>query len=114
MAKLSKDGEVAIRRLVEDLSSGNYGAVEADGRIGRLTLDELRRAVSEYGRTLTPLPGEALELANSYSVEGMEGRTAVDVPLWTVEEGRSDLTLSVTLDEGKDGTTVSIDDLHVL
>lgn len=35
-------------------------------------------------------------------------------PLWTREEGRSDLTLSVTAIKQGETYTVEVDDLHVL
>lgn len=114
MAKLSKPAEEAIRELVEDLVSGDYSRIQLDGRIGRLTVNELERVISSYGRTLTRLPEDALDIADIYPVEGSAGLAAIEVPLWTVEEGRSDLILSLTLNESMGEPTVSIDDLHVL
>ncbi len=114
MAKLSRSAEEAIRRIVQVLASANYSELQKDGRIGRLTLNELERAISDYGRTLTPLPENALDIVEVYPVEGAVGLTAIDVPLWTIEEGRSDLTLSLTVNEGMGEAMVSIDDLHVL
>ncbi len=39
---------------------------------------------------------------------------ALDVPLWTKEEGRSDLTLALTAIKQGETYTVEVDDLHVL
>jgi hypothetical protein len=39
---------------------------------------------------------------------------ALDVPLWTSEEGRSDLTLSLTATKRGGDYELEIDDLHVL
>jgi hypothetical protein len=114
MATLTREGRSAIKRLVDDLVRGDFAAVAADGRIGRLTLEELKLAVAQYGRTLTRLPEEALDAADIYLTAGSPGRAVVEVDLWTVEEGRSDLTLSVILQERSDGTSISIEDLHVL
>jgi hypothetical protein len=58
-----------------------------------LTADEVSGAVSDYGRTLVPLPDAATALIRLYPSEKDPSRTAVDVALWTSEEGRSDLTL---------------------
>jgi len=104
----------AIRQLVEDLVARRYSFIEADGRIGRLTKDDLTRAITEYGRTLVSLPNDAVDTADVYPLDNTPGGFAVDLPLWTVEEGRSDLTLSLTVVDGDDGPAVSIDDLHVL
>lgn len=114
MEKLSQKAQEAIRRLVDDLINGNYAQIEEDGRIGRLTQDELRGAVADYGRTLTQLPESAFDVVDIYTIQVAPDLAAVDVPLWTKEEGRSDLTLSVTVNERVDGVAVSIDDLHVL
>jgi hypothetical protein len=84
-----------IRDLVADLAAGRYQALVADGRIGRVSIDDLQRVIDDYPATLTPLPEEALDvgghafvIANSDPPEW-----AVDQALWTVEEGRSDLEL---------------------
>src|SRR5688572_33154275 len=84
-----------IRRLVADLVAGRYADVVADGRGGRLTEVELATAIAEYGHVLVPLPDAGLELIDVYQHESTDA-CSVEVPLWTAEEGRSDLTLSLT------------------
>lgn len=55
---------------------------------------------------------------DAMSIIGIEapGRTAYSVvcDLWTEEEGRSDLSLELTLIESGGGLTVELDDIHVL
>lgn len=46
MDELSPAAVDAIRELVERLASGDLAALAADGRIGRLTVEDLRRAMS--------------------------------------------------------------------
>ena len=102
-----------VCRLVEDLSRGEYDAIHARGQCPRCTPAELRAAVEQYGRKLTPLPDVARELCDIYET----GPTtfALDVPLWTVEEGRSDLTLQIDATLAHNTmTTVTISNLHVL
>ena len=111
---MSKAAVDAVRRLVEDLVVDNYAAVEADGRIGSLTKEELDRAIADYGRTLVSLPSEGVDAAEVFPLDGNPGKFAVDLPLWTAEEGESDLTLSLTVVDDDDGPAVTIDDLHVL
>jgi hypothetical protein len=36
------------------------------------------------------------------------------MPLWTKEEGRSDLTLELTVTMGANDTQIELDDIHVL
>ena len=112
MHDLSDKAKQAIRSLVDDIVAGNYAVIAADGRIGRLTEEELRRAVLEYGRALVSLPEDpALHV---YPWGEDPGRFAVDVDLCTREEGRSDLTLSLLVFEHDDSVRVTIEDLHVL
>jgi hypothetical protein len=114
MAELSTAVQDAIRRVVDDLVEGRYAMLARDGRAGRLTAEELERAIRDYGRALVPLPPDAMRKADVYPIEDVAGELAVDIPLWTKEEGRSDLTLSLTVVERAGGVTISIDDLHVL
>jgi hypothetical protein len=104
----------AIRNLVADLSGGRFEELEADGRGGRLTAAELRSAIHDYGRTLVPLPDEAASMIDIHPNQVNPKNCFLDVPLWTAEEGRSDLTLSlVAIEEGND-YRLEISDLHVL
>jgi hypothetical protein len=103
-----------IRSVVETLVKGHFDQLERDGRSGRLSSHELQEALQAYGRTIITLPDEAFRLAEVYPIKGQTATWAVDVPLWTAEEGRSDLTLSLTVSDSQDGVQVEIDDLHTL
>lgn len=102
-----------LRCLVRDLAAGRYDDIVATGRGGRLTAAELKQAVTRYHVHLADLPDQAFELAHVYQIGG-QPVYAVDLPLWTVEEGQSDLTLQVTVTFTTDRAVVSIDDLHVM
>ena len=107
----------AMKSVVQELVIGNYAQLEADGRAGRLTAEELRRAVTQYGRRLVDPPNESIERAYMHPIkEQAQGlhSWAVDLDLWTVEEGQSDLTLSMTVQDRNGEVFVQIDDLHVL
>ena len=105
----------AVRDVVERLVRREFTLLEADGRCGRLTAEGLARAIDEYGRTLIEIPDRGWELADSYEIEGRQGAWGIDLPLWTQEEGRSDLTLSLSVSRtNEDEVAVEIDDLHVL
>jgi hypothetical protein len=45
-----------MAEIVAALVQGDYEALDADGRSGRVGADGLRRSVGEYGRTLVDLP----------------------------------------------------------
>jgi hypothetical protein len=108
---IDPDVRTVVEELVRDLVAARYRDLENDGRAGRLTSGELARAISDYGRTMVALPVEAWEVVDVHARDGME--LFLDVPLWTKEEGRSDLTLSLTIERRTDGPRVSIDDLRV-
>ncbi len=101
-----------IQLLVCDLARGAYAEVEARGGAGRLNGRVLRRAVEDYGRQLVPIPEEGWALVDAYKRNGP--RQLVDVPLWTKEEGRSDLTLSVEANWVNGEPVLSVTDLHVM
>ena len=103
-----------IRRLVLELVGHRYAEIVGDGRGGRLSEVEIRTAIAEYGRTLIPLPDEAWAKVDVYERIGHGVVLGVDVPLWTAEEGRSDLTLSLEAVKDADGFHIEIEDLHVL
>ena len=103
-----------IHRLVTDIAAGSYQLLEADGRIGRLTAEQLQEAVANYGRTIVSLPDLGWDLVDEYPIDGQPDEVTLDIPLWTTEEGRSDLTLSVSCRRRGQTVSVVIDDLHVL
>ena len=108
------DHREPIRDLVHQLVTGNFDLLQSDGRAGRVTAEQLAQGITEYGRTLVDLPEAAWDLAVCYQIDGKPGVFAVDLPLWTREEGRSDLTLQFMLMVTADGPRLEIDDLHVL
>ena len=103
-----------VRRIVADLASAHYDELERDGRSGRLSAAELAEAVRKYGRTLVLLPDESRELVEVYPQAGEPARALLDVPLWTKEEGRSDLSLTLSVVEREGRYRVTMNDLHVL
>lgn len=103
----------AVNELVHSLVMREFDKLASDGRAGRLSATELKTAIDEYGRALVDLPSEVWDLVDEYRNDGA-GAFALDVPLWTAEEGRSDLTLSLTVNDSGGNIGVEIDDLHVL
>jgi len=104
----------ALRDVVHELVVGNFAKLEADGRAGRLSAKDLQQVLEEYGRTFIDVPDEAFEIGDAYPVENEKDTWAVDLDLWTLEEGRSDLTLTMTVRETDKGIMIEIDDCHML
>lgn len=100
--------------LVDTLVRGDFASLDRDGRSGRVGAEALQRSVSDYGRTLTALPDEAFDLVESGAVDARPGEWWIVVPLWTVEEGPSDLSLELAALHTSDGHRLEVTDLHVL
>ena len=94
-----------VRRLVEMLVAGDYDSIEEATRGRRLTAEQLQMP-----------PQVVFDNLDVNEIEGAIPRAAwVLVDLWTVEEGRSDLTLEIRLTEtGGELYDIEIDNLHVL
>ena len=105
-----------VHHLIEMLVAGDYGGLEEASRGRRLTAGQLRQAIEEYGRELRMPPEAVFDDLDMNEIEGPIPRswwTSVD--LWTVEEGRSDLTLEIRLTEtGGNHYDIEIENLHVL
>jgi hypothetical protein len=83
--------------------------------MSRLAEAGLETAINEYGRTLVSPPLGAAKFEDVVSLTvGQTPAWSVWVPLWTFEEGRSDLTLELTITQNEDGFVIQIDDLRVL
>lgn len=105
----------ALKDVVHELVVGNFAKLEADGRAGRLSAEDLRQVLEDYGRTFVDLPDEAFEVGGGAVPLANENETwGVDLDLWTKEEGQSDLTLTMTVRDTDKGIVIEIDDLHVL
>ena len=90
---------------------------DSGGRAGRFSADDLRHAIASYGCTLVIPPDEVLEeelLREAVPIRGEGGSWALVADLWTVEEGRSDLSVELTAEALPERIRVSIDDLHVM
>lgn len=104
-----------IQEVVRHLVDGRFRELEMLTGGVRLTAGEMADAIRGYGRTLVHPPDEALRLVEITKREGATERSwHVVAPLWTREEGRSDLSLELGLTEGPDGIKVEVDDIHVL
>jgi hypothetical protein len=103
----------ALTMTVGLLVRGQYEVLERMTQGKRMPAEEMARAISEYGRRLKLPPPEAYadlrhvterEWACGRFCGPGEGRHAyyVEFPLWTVEEGQSDLELVLVLVEVMD------------
>ncbi len=105
----------ATMEVVDQLARGDYESLVGQSVKSRLTSDDLRTAIRDYGRKLVSPPADAYNNLDAVRVKGAAVPTwSVRAPLWTEEEGRSDLTLELTIAVASDAPSVELDDLHVL
>jgi hypothetical protein len=107
--------EAAVQAVVELLVKKDYETLELAAMTPERSAD-LARAVNEYGRTLVaPEPAWWSTVTLTPVDAAAGGGLHVDAPLWTAEEGRSDLSLEARLTPEERGQyRIEILDLHVL
>jgi hypothetical protein len=107
--------ETAVRVVIDLLVRQEYATVEAVTRGKRLNAEELARAVDEYGRTLVPPSDDWWSTVEITPLSESASAFHVAAPLWSAEEGRSDLTLELRLEESIAGIfDTEVLNLHVL
>ena len=96
------------------LARGEYDALVTTCTVSRLPVEALDMVVAEYGHRVVEPPSDAYASLDAVRIAGAGPPTySIRVPLWTVEEGRSDLELSATVALLADGYRVELDDLRV-
>ena len=107
--------QTAIREIVSLICDRQFAAALQRCAMSRLTESDIQKVIDDYGRTLSRPPVEAVQFDDIVNVEGRsEPVLSVRVPLWTLEEGRSDLTIELTIMQKADGLRIELDDLGVL
>jgi hypothetical protein len=101
--------------IVNHLVRGEYDLTLSRVEASRLTAEDLREAIDDYGRKLITPPAGAYEDLDAVEIRNANAPIwSIRVPLWSEEEGRSDLTLELLIALRANGPTVTLDDLHVL
>ncbi len=104
-----------IREVVDLLVDRKFSELAERTKGVRLTAKEIEGIIDSYGRNLTNAPTSAFEKLNAVFVKNSDpARYSVWFPLWTQEEGKSDLTLELTLiDSDKSQIGVELDNIRV-
>jgi hypothetical protein len=106
-----------FRAVVADavalIAAGDLAALREHPRI-RLRGGDPLIWVRSYPATVTALPPEAWDIADAIQSRDHTGTWSIVVPLWTLQEGRSDLSLEATAQDLPSGPLITIDGIHVL
>ncbi|MEQ1520537.1 MAG: hypothetical protein ABL936_04625 [Aestuariivirga sp.] len=107
--------ELIAWEISDQLARQDYEALVMRCANTRLTASDLRNAVLEYGRKLESPPKDAYQNLDAIEIKNKVSPTwSVQIPVWTREEGRSDLTLELTVSLVNNLPHIELDDLHVL
>jgi hypothetical protein len=101
-------------KVLQALAGKDYTGALAHCARSRLSAADLQTVIEDYGRSVVLPPKDVHEFVDAVRVVGADKSTwSVRVPLWTLEEGRSDLTLELTIRITESGVLIDLDDLHV-
>jgi hypothetical protein len=105
----------SVRGVIDLLVAHKYTKLEALTNGVHLKASDMDRAITEYGRRLVPPPENAIELMDVAKVRNAsDNKWSITMPLWTQEEGRSDLSVELTLIHKGKSFAIELDDIHVL
>ena len=104
-----------VKNVVNLLVAEKYRALEALTSAKRFTAEDIARTVTQYGRVLSSPPEQAYEELDVIKIQNASvPKWSVRMGLWTLEDGRSDLSIELTLIQNDRGYAVELDDIHVL
>lgn len=105
----------ATLRVANLIADGQYAKAVETCSSSRLTEADMAGVISDYGCTFVRLPANFSDYLDSVLIKGRSRPSwSIRSPLWTVEEGRSDLTLELTVIDGINEVIIELDDLKVM
>jgi hypothetical protein len=110
--------ERQVRSIVIDLlvllADGDYESIMERCGYSLMDGDDLWIAVEEYGGTVAAPPADYAFMRACELRARAVPTWHVEADVWTEEEGRSDLTLEMTIEFEASGPVIGINNLHVL
>ncbi|RYH57507.1 MAG: hypothetical protein EON54_11785 [Alcaligenaceae bacterium] len=116
MQRLDPAAVDLVKRVVELLVAGEFGAAAQITGFSRLSTEDIAEAIRSYGRTLVVPPSHVWQELDIVRVAAAADPTwSVVCDLWTLEEGRSDLSLvcTVAMPASIRSATIEIDGVYV-
>ena len=107
--------ESGVRDVMALLAGKNYQDLERFTRGTHLSAADIARAIQDYGKTVVPCPEPIEDVLDIGEVAGATSPTwSVVVPVYTREEGRSDLSVELTIVElGGERYGIALDNIRV-
>lgn len=101
-----------LRSNIHALVAEDYASIRCPP--GGATPDDIKREMLEYPATFIDPPPEAFDQMDVYAVRDEAGLWRVEMPLWSREEGRSDLSILLDVHLVGDDLVGYVDSVHVL
>ena len=112
---MNREIKLIVNRILSWLAEGDFAKLVELTKGIRMSRDDIETAIRDYGKTLCVPPEDAFGLMDVVEIRDASiPQFSVRMPLWTQEEGRSDLTLELTIRILNENTEVELDDIHVL
>ena len=107
--------KLIVKQILSWLAVGDFAKLVELTKGIRMSGDEIKMAIQDYGKTLCVPPEDAFGLMDVVEIRNASiPQFSARMPLWTKEEGRSDLTLELTIKMPNKKAEVELDDIHVL
>jgi hypothetical protein len=103
----------AIRVLVHLLVAKDYQFLEDNNQLINFRASDLKRTIDQYGMTLTDIPDIEIQKAEVFYNAEYPNSMPIDLSLWTLEEGKSDLMLFLTANIAEPNVFLQIEGVRV-
>ncbi|EBN5355226.1 hypothetical protein H9J87_000891 [Escherichia coli] len=112
---MNEDIKKLVKKMVEKLVNGDFDSLVLRGENGRLSVEEIKTAITDFSGLITLPPIQAYDSIEVYDVyDASCGARKVDFDLWFDNE-KSDLTVSMEVRmDGLGKLGLIIEDIHFL
>lgn len=115
MTALPERFKASISACMADITHGRFDVLVMSGRLATELREGVVRVIAEYRRTPIDAPTEQVwSLVEIYPRDDDPHAYLVEVPMWTAEEGRSDLTVTLRLTDLGNEVRTEVLDVGVL
>ncbi|EGR4190768.1 hypothetical protein DDO01_10895 [Vibrio cholerae] len=112
---MNEDIKKLVKKMVEKLVNGDFDSLVLRGENGRLSVEDIKTAITDFPGVITLPPIQAYDSIEVYDVyDASCGARKVDFDLWFDNE-KSDLTVSMEVRmDGIGKLGLIIEDIHIL
>lgn len=107
--------KIAVKKIIEEIVNGDFNKLLSDGVLGKLSEDDIRNELLDYGGVVTYPPDDSYDKFLQVTQIRDTEKYKAFYELW-IDNERSDLTLicDIISTDGETVDSIEIDDVHVL